>query len=153
MGHLDEDGHVVITDRIKELIITSGGKNISPTLVETMLKMNFYIEQAVALGDGKNFISALIVPSFPALEGWAAKNDIKYNNHLELIKNPEVVKLYENIVEEQNKPLGQVEKVKRFVLLAEELSQENGELTPTGKLKRKTVNEKYADIIDSMYRK
>jgi long-chain acyl-CoA synthetase len=151
VGHLDEDGHVVITDRIKELIITSGGKNISPTLIETMLKLNFYIEQAVAIGDGRNFISALIVPSFPELEGWAAKNGIKYSHHADLIKRPEVIKLYAKIVEEQNKPLGQVEKVKRFVLLADELSQENGELTPTGKLKRRIVNQKYADMIDSLY--
>jgi long-chain acyl-CoA synthetase len=151
IGHIDEDGHVVITDRIKELIITSGGKNISPILVETMLKMNFYIEQAVAIGDGKNFISALIVPSFPALEGWAAKKGITFKSHEDLIKNPEVIKLYEEIVEEQNKPLGQVERVKKFTLLPEELSQEKGELTPTGKLKRRVVNNSYKLKIEEMY--
>lgn len=152
IGYLDEDGHVVITDRIKELIITSGGKNISPILVETMLKMNFYIEQAVAIGEGKNFISALIVPSFPALEGWALKKGITFSSCEDLISNPEVIKLFEEIVEEQNKPLGQVERVKKFILLPEELSQEKGELTPTGKLKRRIVNSSYKEMIDKLYK-
>jgi long-chain acyl-CoA synthetase len=151
VGHIDSDGHVVITDRIKELIITSGGKNISPSNIETLLKMNFYVEQAVALGDGRKTITALIVPSFPALEEYARKNNISYGTREELIANPLVINLYEEIVEKQCETLGQVEKVKKFTLLPNELSQENGELTPTSKLKRRIIDKKYKGIIDGMY--
>ncbi|HPQ55014.1 MAG TPA: long-chain fatty acid--CoA ligase [Spirochaetota bacterium] len=151
IGHLDEDGHITITDRIKELIITSGGKNISPSNIETLLKMNFYIEQAVAIGDGRKTITALIVPSFPALEEFAKKNGISYTSREELINNPRVIKLYEEIVNTQCESLGQVEKVKKFTLLPEELSQENGELTPTSKLKRRIIDKKYNDVIEKMY--
>ncbi|HPF07809.1 MAG TPA: long-chain fatty acid--CoA ligase [Spirochaetota bacterium] len=151
IGHLDNDGHIVITDRIKELIITSGGKNISPANIETLLKMNFYIEQAVAIGDGRKTITALIVPSFPALEEYARKNSITFSSKEELISNPAIIRHYEEIVEKQCESLGQVEKVKKFTLLPEELSQENGELTPTSKLKRRVINKKYTDVIDKMY--
>lgn len=152
IGHLDEDGHIVITDRIKELIITSGGKNISPSNIETLLKMNFYIEQAVAIGDGRKTITALIVPSFPALEEYAKKNKIAFSSRNELISNPAIKMLYEEIVEKQCESLGQVEKVKKFTLLPEELSQENGELTPTSKLKRRVIDKRYSEIIEKMYR-
>lgn len=152
IGRVDEDGYLLITDRLKDLIITSGGKNIAPQLIELLIGEDIFIEYIAAVGDGRNFISALIVPSFENLEDWAAKEGITYTNRAELIKNPQVIALYQKIVDEKQKDLGQVEKVKKFTLLENEFSQETGEITPTMKVKRKVVQEKYKDLIDAMYK-
>ncbi len=152
---VEKDGdnltYIKITDRIKELIITSGGKNISPQQIESLLGNEIFISQFIAIGEGRKFISALVVPNFILLEDYCKKNNIEYTSPEEAVKNPEIYKFYEKLIEEKTKSLGQVEKVKKFILLPGELSQEAGELTPTLKLKRKLIDAKYKAQIDKLY--
>lgn len=151
IGRFDEDGYLYITDRLKDLIITSGGKNIAPQLIETLMAEDHFIEYIAVVGDGKKYVSALIVPSYENLEAWASKEGITFANRAELLKNPQVIKFYEHIIEKRQQNLGQVERIKKFTLLEHEFSQETGEITPTMKVKRKVVKEKYKDLIDAMY--
>ncbi len=152
IGEIDKEGYVTITDRLKDMFKTSGGKYVAPQQIETLLKDDIMFDQVAAVGDGRKFVSALIVPSFEQLENYAKNNDISYTSREELVKNPQVIKLYEDIIEERTSSLGQVEKVKKFTLLTEEFTQETGELTATSKIKRKVVNDKYKNVIDSMYK-
>ncbi len=153
--HVDKNGdrltYIKITDRIKELIITSGGKNISPQQIESLMGNEAYISQFIAIGEGRKFISALVIPNFVLLEDYCRKNNIEYISPEQIITNPEIYKFYENLIDVKTKSLGQVEKVKKFVLLPKELSQEAGEMTPTLKLKRKFIDKKYNDLIDKLY--
>jgi long-chain acyl-CoA synthetase len=151
IGEFTDDGFLRITDRKKDLIITSGGKNIAPQHIETVVGQDFYIEQVVATGDARKFVSALIVPNFEGLEGWASSRGLKFADREELTRNSEVETFLKKRIETGNKKLAKYEQIKRFRILTNELTQENGELTPTLKTKRKFVNEKYADVIDSMY--
>ncbi|MCU0848191.1 MAG: long-chain fatty acid--CoA ligase [Spirochaetes bacterium] len=151
VGVIDQDGFLKITDRIKDLIITSQGKNIAPQHIETMVGKDYFIEQIATIGDKRKYISALIVPSFQALEEWARENGISYSSREDLIKNPGVIEMYRKRIDDQSKELANYEKIKKFTLLADEFTQDNGELTPTMKIKRKVVGEKYKDIINSMY--
>lgn len=146
------DGFLKITDRKKNIIITAGGKNITPANIEFAMLSSRFISQAMVIGDKKPYLTMLIVPNFEALKIWAKENGIKTESNAELIKNPEVVKFYEKIVEETNQQFAQVERIKKFSLLPDEFTQATGELTPTLKLKRKEVLKKYADIIEAMYR-
>lgn len=143
--------YIKITDRIKELIITSGGKNISPQQIESLLGNEIYISQFIAIGEGRKFISALVVPNFILLEDYCKKNGIEYVSPEQIISNPEIYRFYEKLIEEKTRSLGQVEKIKKFILLPMELSQEAGELTPTLKLKRKFIDQKYRELIDRLY--
>ncbi|HQO03524.1 MAG TPA: long-chain fatty acid--CoA ligase [Spirochaetota bacterium] len=152
IGVFDEDGYLKITDRLKDLIITSGGKNIAPQMIELLMAEDLFIEYIAVVGDGKKYISALIVPSFENLEDWAKKNNIEFTGREDLIKNPKVIEFYKSIIDSRQKDLGQVEQIKSFTLLPKEFSQETGEITPTMKVKRKVVQEKYKDIIDTMYK-
>ncbi len=151
IGHLDEEGYVVITDRLKDMFKTSGGKYIAPQQIETLLKEDIYFEQAAAIGDGKKYVSALIVPNYEQLELYCKKNGVEYSSREELIKNPAIVRFFRDRINERTAALGQVEQVKKFTLLAKDFAQESGELTPTFKIKRKVIMEKYKDVIDSMY--
>ncbi len=151
IGFIDEEGFISITDRLKDLFKTSGGKYIAPQQIETLLKEDFFFEQVAAIGDGKKYVSALIVPASEPLESYAKNNNISYSSFEELIKKPEIVKFYKDRIDERTKDLGQVEKVKRFTLLPHEFTQENGEITPTQKIKRKVISKNYADIIENMY--
>ncbi|MCL2154910.1 MAG: long-chain fatty acid--CoA ligase [Leptospirales bacterium] len=150
--HGDLLTYIKITDRIKELIITSGGKNISPQQIEVLLGEELFIEQFVSIGEERKFITALVVPNFVILDEYCQKNDITYSSREELVNKPEIIKLYENLIEKRTISLGNVEKIKKFTLLTEELTQEGGELTPTLKLKRKAIAEKYSKQIDEMYK-
>lgn len=152
IGRIDEDGYLLITDRLKDLIITSGGKNIAPQMIELMMAEDHFIEYIAVVGDARQYITALVVPSFENLEDWAKKKGIAFISREDLIKNPEVLKFYKAIIDERQKDLGQVEQIKKFTLLAKEFSQETGEITPTMKVKRKVVQEKYKELIDAMYR-
>ena len=143
--------YIKITDRIKDLIITAGGKNISPQQIEVLLGDELFVEQFVTIGEGRKFISALIVPNFIILDEYCQKHGITYSSKEELVKNPEIIKLYEEIVARRTESLGRVEQIKKFTLLTNELTQEGGELTPTMKLKRKAIGQKYQLQIDSMY--
>ncbi|HPS56810.1 MAG TPA: long-chain fatty acid--CoA ligase [Spirochaetota bacterium] len=151
IGKFDEDGYLMITDRLKDLIITSGGKNIAPQMIELIMAEDHFIEYIAVVGDAKQYISALIVPSYENLEDWAKKNSIDFSSRKDLIANPKVNELYKKIIDERQKNLGQVEQIKKFTLLEHEFSQETGEITPTMKIKRKVVKEKYKDLIEAMY--
>ena len=148
----DRISYIKITDRIKELIITAGGKNISPQQIESLLGNEVFISQFIAIGEGRKFISALVVPNFILLEDYCKKNSIEYVSPEQIIKNPVIYKFYEDLIEKKTKSLGQVERIKKFVLLPAEFTQEAGELTPTLKLKRKFVDQKYKPLIDKLYK-
>jgi len=143
--------YLKITDRVKELFKTSGGKYIAPQQIENKMKEIPYVEQIMAVGEGRNYVSALIVPNMINLSEWCTKNGVQGKSAEELIKSPEVNALFQKAIEEKNKNFGQWETVKRFRLMPAEWTIDGGELTPTMKVKRKVVNEKYKDVIESIY--
>lgn len=143
--------YIKITDRIKELIITAGGKNISPQQIESLLGNEMYISQFVCIGENRKFISALVVPNFDLLKDYCQNNNIEYVSAEQIIQEPRIYKFYEGLIEAKTRSLGQVEQIKKFVLLAEELTQEAGEMTPTLKLKRRFIDDKYKSLIDELY--
>ncbi len=151
IGELDKDGFLKITDRKKEIFKTSGGKYVAPMPIENKMKENHFIEQMMVVGPERKFTAALIVPSYTNLEPWCAKNDISFTSHQELIRDPRVIELYKSIVDGFNPEFNHVEQVKKVTLLPEEWSIESGELTPTGKMKRKVIMEKYKTEIDRIY--
>jgi long-chain acyl-CoA synthetase len=151
VGHLDPDGFLVITDRKKDLIVTSGGKKVAPQPIENRLKTNTLIGEIVIVGNRRNFPAALVVPNFEALESWARKNGVTFAGREELIRDPKVVALYEKTIEEMTPDLAQFEKIKKIALLPREFTLEAGELTPTLKVKRRVVEEKFKDVIDRLY--
>ncbi len=151
IGEIDSEGYLKITGRIKDLIITSGGKNISPQNIENSLKTSKYIEQVAVIGDNRNYLSALVVPAFAELENWARANGVPFGSRRELIDHPRVNELIEAEIKEYTKMFARVEQIRRFKLLDVEWSQATDELTPTLKVKRRVVNTKYAKEIESMY--
>jgi len=120
-------------------------------MIELMMAEDHFIEYIAVVGDARKYITALVVPSFENLEDWAKKNGVAFSSREDLIKDPKVIAYYQQIIDKRQKDLGQVERIKRFTLLAKEFSQETGEITPTMKVKRKVVQEKYKDLIDAMY--
>jgi long-chain acyl-CoA synthetase len=153
VGVLDEDGFLKITDRKKDLIVTAGGKNIAPQNIENMLKTDPLISNVMVHGDRRNFLSALIVPDFEKLKQFATEQGISYGSMSDLVKDERVVKLVGERVEAVNKQLARYETIKKFAVLDKEFTLETGELTPTLKVKRKVVTEKYRSILDSFYDK
>jgi len=147
----DEDGFLYVTDRKKELLKTSGGKLIAPQPIENKLKAHLLVGQAALVGDRHKFASALISPNFAALESFAAQQGIAAGSRAELVRHPTIVAVYQALVDEVNQTLANFETVKRFRLVAEEWALETGELTPSLKLKRRVVNEKYAAEIAAFY--
>ncbi len=143
--------YIKITDRVKELFKTSGGKYIAPQQLENKMKEIPYIEQIMAVGENRNFVSALIVPNFLNLSEWCLKNGVNAKTPAEIVKKPEVIKLFRDAIDEKNKNFGQWETIKKFELMEKEWSIEDGELTPTMKVKRKVVLEKYKDLIEKIY--
>ena len=151
IGRLDADGFLYITDRKKELLKTSGGKLVAPQPIENKLKVNLLVAQAALVGDKHKFISALISPNFAALESWAKQQGIETGSRAALVADVRVVTRYEAIVQEANAGLANFETIKRFKVVAEEWTQETGELTPSMKLKRRTINERYASVVAVLY--
>lgn len=151
IGFLDNEGYLHITDRKKDLIVTAGGKNIAPQPIENMLKMNRYVEQVAMIGDKKPYCVALVVPKFDAIEAYARQNNIVYKNRKELVEHPRIIELVQNAVDATNATLAKYETIKKIKVLAGEFTQETGELTPTLKVKRRVVMEKYKDIIEELY--
>lgn len=151
IGELDQDGFLKITDRKKEIFKTSGGKYVAPLPIETKMKENYFIEQMMVVGSEKKFVAALIVPSYTHLKPWCKENDIAFSSNSELVKNARVVELYQSIINNYNPEFNHVEQVKKITLLPNEWSIDSGELTPTGKMKRKVITEKYKTEIDKMY--
>ncbi len=160
IGRLDDLGLgqplLKITDRKKELLKTSGGKYVAPAPIENKLKESLYIENAMIVGDRRKFVSALLVPASDQLAEWASQSGITYLNETELLKHPAVLSMYGGLVEEFNKDLSQVEKIKKFILLGDpwlpnRSDGSESELTPTLKLKRRVILRKFAHQIDQMY--
>lgn len=151
IGYLDKDGFLVITDRKKEIFVLTSGKNVPPQPLENALKNNKFILQAVVIGNDKEYITALIVPNFEALEEEAKKRGISYQDKADLITKNEVIELYKEIIAEQLKNFAEFERVKKFHLLPNELTQAKDELTPTLKLKRRNIYNNYKKEIEAMY--
>lgn len=141
-----------ITDRKKELFKTSGGKYVAPLPVENKLKESLYVEQVMVMGPERKFVGALIVPSFSNLKEWCRKNNVSFTSNGQAIKDPKVIEMFKELVESFNKFFNHVEQIKKFELLPEEWTVEGGELTPTLKLKRKVITEKYRDAIERIYK-
>jgi long-chain acyl-CoA synthetase len=152
VGTIDSAGYLAITDRKKDLLVTSGGKKIAPQPLEEVLKRNPLVAEAVVLGDRRKYAAALIVPAFAALERRLKDLGRPPGERAELVKRPDVVALYQEVVDALNRELSQFERIKRIALLPSEFSIEGGELTPTLKVKRKVVEEKWRDLIESLYR-
>jgi len=148
---LDEDGFLSVTDRKKDLLKTSGGKFIAPQPIENSIKVNSLIGTAVVLGDRRKFASVIISPHFPLLEEWARANDISFSSRQDLIADPKVRALYEGIVAEVNRSLARYETLKKVLLVPDEFTANDGTLTPTFKLRRKAVEERYRKEIDELY--
>jgi long-chain acyl-CoA synthetase len=151
IGNIDADGYLSVTDRKKDLIKTSGGKFIAPQPIENSLKLSPLVGVAAILGDKRKFASVLISPNFAALEDWARANEIAFSSRIELVADPKVQSLYEGIVEGINQNLARFEKLKRVLLVGDEFSIESGIMTPTLKLKRRVVEERYRKQIDELY--
>jgi long-chain acyl-CoA synthetase len=151
IGQIDADGYLSVTDRKKELIKTSGGKFIAPQPIENSLKLNPLIGTAAILGDKRKFAFVIVSPNFALLEDWARTNDVAFSSRAELIANPKIQALYDGIVEEVNQNLARFEKLKRVLLVPEEFSADNGALTPTMKLRRRVIEERYRRQIDNIY--
>ena len=151
IGEIDPDGFLKITDRKKELIVTSGGKNIAPHPIEMALNLNMYIDQACVIGDGRNYITALIVPNFEILEDMAREKGIVFKGRADLVCAPEITRFFDEQVAKINQNLARYEQIKKYRLLSHPFSEETGELTPTQKMKRRIIFEKYKPEIDALY--
>jgi long-chain acyl-CoA synthetase len=152
IGMIDESGILYITDRKKHLFVSSGGKNIAPQPIENLFASIPFIDQFVLIGDRRMFLSALIVPNFDALKEYADSHGIPYRSVEDLTQNQEINQLVEQTIQNTQKDLANFEKVRRFTLLEKPFTIENGEMTPSLKLRRKQIEERYRDLIDSMYR-
>lgn len=151
IGYIDEDGFLFITDRKKNLFKTSGGKYVAPTPIENLFLSNKYIEQFVLIGDKRTFLSALIVPDFDNLKDFAKTNNVEFVDNADLVKKKEVIQLFEKEIVLIQKPLANYEKVRKFALMERAFTIEDGEMTPSMKIKRKVVEKKYSDEIERMY--
>ncbi|HHY51072.1 MAG TPA: long-chain fatty acid--CoA ligase, partial [Alphaproteobacteria bacterium] len=151
VGTVDEEGYFRITDRMKDIIITAGGKNVTPSEIENELKFSPYITDAVVIGDRRPYLTAIIMIEQENVEKFAQDNDIPFSNYASLTRCREVQELIQGEIDKVNRKFARVEQVKKFFLLDMQLTAEDEELTPTMKLKRKLVNEKYVKQIDAMY--
>jgi long-chain acyl-CoA synthetase len=153
VGELDEDGYLKITDRKKDIIVTAGGKNITPQYIENKLKASSYINDAVIIGDNRRFITSLIMIDEDNVVKYAQDNKIQFSTYKDLTESPEIISLIQGEVDKVNETLSRVEQVKKFALLPKKLYEEDGEVTPTMKVKRKYVNEAFTDLIETMYKR
>jgi long-chain acyl-CoA synthetase len=151
IGVIVDNKFLKITDRKKEIFKTSGGKYVAPQPIENKMKESKWIEQMMVVGAGEKFTSALIVPAFNPLKEWCTERGISFNGNESIIRNEKVLELIKDAVERYNQNFNQVEQIKKFELLPREWSVEGGELTPTLKLKRKVILEKYKDAIGRIY--
>lgn len=150
-GTLDANGHLTITDRIKDLMKTSGGKYVAPQHIESILTNDNFIENVILIGDDKPFVSALLVPNFEALKEYAQSLNLKYHSVEELLKKTHIREFYEEKLEQLQRSLANFEKVKKFKLLTDDFSMNLGELTPTLKIRRQIIINHFSQLIDEMY--
>ena len=152
VGKVDEEGFYRITDRMKDIIITAGGKNVTPSEIENELKFSPYITDAVVIGDARPYLTVIIMIDQENVEKYAQDHDVPFSNYASLTRAAEVQALIQGVIDEVNKKFARVEQIKKFFLLDTQLTAEDEELTPTMKLKRKLVQTKYAEQIEAMYR-
>ena len=151
VGEWVDGTHIKVIDRIKHIIITSGGKNISPSEIENSLKTSPFVKEVMVIGDGRKFLSALIGIEFETVGDWALRSNLPYTTYRDLSEKPEVVELIQGIVEQTNEKFARVENVRKFELIPKELDHEDGELTATQKLKRSAMMDAFGDLVESMY--
>ncbi len=151
IGIMEDQKFLKITDRKKEIFKTSGGKYVAPQPIENKMKESPFIEQMIVVGPERKFAGALIVPSFENLKEWAKQNKISFGTIHDLVRHPAVLEMYKHVVEEFNQQFNHVEQIKKFELCPTEWTVDGGELTPTLKLKRKVITEKYKDAIERIY--
>ncbi|MCP4549134.1 MAG: long-chain fatty acid--CoA ligase [bacterium] len=151
IGELSKDGWLKITDRKKDIIVTAGGKNIAPQSIENLFKTDKFISECLVIGDRQPFISALIVPNFEYVVKYAVRHNIIYTSMIGLLKEPQLIDLYRRRVEKHNARLARFEQVKKFRIIDHELTQEDGHLTPSLKVKRKVVLKMKADLVADIY--
>ncbi len=151
IGRIDADGYLWITDRKKEIFVTSGGKNIAPQPIENFFKTNALIQQIMLVGDRRNFLSALIVPNFERLTAWAQSHGIEFTSFEELIQKPDVISKYDDEIRIMTSDFPRFEQVRKIMLVSREWTVETGELTPTLKLKRKVILENFRERIEKLY--
>jgi len=152
VGEVDADGFLKITDRKKDLIITAGGKNIAPQYIENLLKFSPFINDAVVIGDKRKFISAIIVIDEENVVKFAQDKKIQFTTFASLTRSEEVLQLIQGEINQVNDQLARVENIRKFRILDKKLYTEDGEVTPTMKVKRKFINTQYRELIESMYR-
>jgi long-chain acyl-CoA synthetase len=152
IGEIDADGFLKITDRKKEMFKTSGGKYVAPAIIENLLKQSRFIEQIMVIGEGEKMPAAIIQPNFEFLEEWAKRHQINFKDKTDLISNSKVLQRFQDEIDTCNQNFGHWEQVKKFELTPEIWSIDAGHLTPTMKMKRKTIKEKYQDLIEKIYR-
>ena len=150
-GEIAPTGELILTERLKDLFKTSNGKYIAPQVLETMLGQDKFIEQVAIIGDGRKYVSALIVPAFEELKAYADKKHIEHRTIEDLVNNADIRKMIEDRINDYQKGLASYEQIKRFVLLPKAFTMENGELTNTLKIKRAVINKRYRPLIDAMY--
>ena len=153
VGEIDEDGYLKITDRKKDIMVTAGGKNITPQYIENKLKVSPYINDAVIIGDRRKFISALVMIDEDNVVKFAQDHKVQFSTYKDLTQSPEINKLIRKEVSEVNDTLARVEQIKKFTILPKKLYEEDGEVTPTMKVKRSYVNEAFGDLIEAMYKR
>ena len=151
VGEWVDGTHVKIIDRIKHIIITSGGKNISPSEIENSLKTSPYVKEAMVIGDGRKYVTALVGIELETVGNWALRNNIPYTTYRDLSEKEEVIELISKVVDATNTKFARVEQIKKFRMLPKELDHEDGELTATQKLKRNAMEEAFGDLVESMY--
>jgi long-chain acyl-CoA synthetase len=152
VGEWVDGTHVKIVDRMKDIIITSGGKNVSPSEIENSLKVSPFIKEAMVIGDRRKYLTALLAIEFETVGDWATRRGIPYTTYRDLSEKPEVIELMQKIVNETNAKLAHVEQIRKFRMIPKELDHEDGELTATQKLKRSAMAEMFGDLIEDMYR-
>jgi long-chain acyl-CoA synthetase len=152
VGELSSKGFLRITDRKKDIIVTAGGKNVAPQRIEGVMMESPYISNVMVIGDKRRFLVALVTLNIEAVKDFALKEGIMYSTPHELLENPRVKALMDDVIAEKNRKLARFETIKRFAILPEEFSTESGEITPTLKIRRRHVTEKYGEIVESLYR-
>ncbi|UQS27746.1 AMP-binding protein [Amycolatopsis thermalba] len=152
VGEIDDDGFLRITDRKKDIIITAGGKNISPSEIENRLKVSPFVREAIVIGDRRKYLTALIGVEAETVGNWATRRNLAYTTYADLSAKPEVRALIQQVVDETNREFSQVEQIKRFALIGKELDHTDGELTATQKVKRRAIEQRFAEEIEAMYR-
>jgi long-chain acyl-CoA synthetase len=151
VGEMVDGTHIKIVDRMKDIIVTSGGKNVSPSEIENSLKVSPYIKEAMVVGDGRKFLTALLAIEFDTVGDWATRRGIPYTTYRDLSEKPEVLELMQRVVDKTNEKFARAENIRKFRMIPKELDHEDGELTATQKLKRSAMSDMFGELIEDMY--